>query len=289
MVLQTCFQVNGAWERRLINMNKNDIKVGFIGCGHMASAIIKGVLNSNFLNHSKIIASEVNEDFAKAKKAELGIEVITDNKIIAKTCNVIFLATKPNYIKDVLNEIKEELTQEKLIVSIAAGVSTKTIEDEIQKEIAVIRVMPNAPAMILEGISGIVRGKTVNDKQLEFVQDFLSNIGKCLVVEEDKIDVLTAISGSGPAFFYKTIHEMALAGEKLGLDYDKCILLAAQTAIGSAKIMLSGKQTPEELITGIATKGGCTEVGVDFMNSKNTQELFFELIKKTAQKAKGLG
>lgn len=270
-------------------MNKKDIKVGFIGCGHMASAIIKGVISSNFLNNSQVIASEVNEEFANAKKSELGIEVLTDNKILAKKCDVIFLATKPNYIKEVLKEIKDELNKDKLIVSIAAGVSTKAIEDEIEKEIAVIRVMPNAPAMILEGMSGIVKGKWVNDEQLKFVQDFLSNIGKCLVVEEDKIDVLTAISGSGPAFFYKTIHEMALAGDKLGLDYDKCILLAAQTAIGSAKIMLEGKYTPEELITGIATKGGCTEVGVDYMNSQNTQELFFELIKKTAQKAKGLG
>lgn len=280
-------------ERRLINMNKENMKIGqkigFIGCGHMASAIIKGVISSKFIDSSNIIASEVSEEFANAKKAELGIEILTDNKTLAKKCDVIFLATKPNYVKDVLKEIKDELTQDKLIVSIAAGVSTKTIEDEISKEIAVIRVMPNAPAMILEGMSGIARGKYVNEEQLQFVQDFLSNIGKCLVVEEDKIDVLTAISGSGPAFFYKTIHEMALAGEKLGLDYDKCILLAAQTAIGSAKIMLEGKQTPEELITGIATKGGCTEVGVDYMNSQNTEKLFFELIEKTAKKAKGLG
>lgn len=270
-------------------MNKNNIKVGFIGCGHMASAIIKGVISSKFIDNSNIIASEVNEEFANAKKSELAIEVLTDNKTLAKNSDVIILATKPNYIKDVLKEIKEELTKDKLIVSIAAGVSTKTIEDEIGNEIAIIRVMPNAPAMILEGMSGIVKGKWVNDGQLEFVQDFLSNIGKCLVVDEDKIDVLTAISGSGPAFFYKTIHEMALAGEKLGLNYDKCILLAAQTAIGSAKIMLQGNQTPEQLITGIATKGGCTEVGVDYMNSQNTEKLFFELIEKTAQKAKGLG
>lgn len=270
-------------------MNKNNIKVGFIGCGHMASAIIKGVINSKFISSSNIIASEVSEEFANAKKAELGIEVLTDNKKLAKNCDVIFLATKPNYIKEVLKEIKGELSSKNLIVSIAAGVSTKTIEDEISKEIGVIRVMPNAPAMVLEGMSGIVKGRWVNNEQLGFVQDFLSNIGKCLVVEEDKIDVLTAISGSGPAFFYKTIHEMALAGEKLGLDYNKCILLATQTAIGSAKIMLEGKYTPEELINGIATKGGCTEVGVDYMNSQNTQGLFFELIKKTAQKAKGLG
>lgn len=270
-------------------MNKTEKKVGFIGCGHMASAIIKGVLSSNFLDNKDITASEINEEFAKKKSLELGIKVYTDNKAIVKNSDVIFLATKPDCIKDVLKEIKPELTEEKVIVSIAAGVSTKTIEDEIGIGLPVIRVMPNAPVMVLEGMSGIVKGKEVSDEQLKFVQDFLSNIGKCLVIEEEKIDILTAISGSGPAFFYKTINEIARAGEKLGLEYDKALLLSIQTAIGSAKIMLESELTPEDLISGIATKGGCTQVGVDFMESANSKDLFFETIKRTAQKAHELG
>lgn len=270
-------------------MNKNEVKIGFIGCGHMASAIIKGVLHANFLDKSQIIASEVNQEFANAKSKELGIEVITDNKSLAEKSDVIFLATKPNFIKNILAEIKDSLSKNNLIVSIAAGVSTQAIENEIGKEIPVIRVMPNAPAMILEGMSGIARGKWVNEDQLNFVQDFLSNIGKCLVIEEDKIDILTAISGSGPAFFYKTINEIARAGEDLGLEYQKALLLSIQTAIGSAKLMLESDLTPEQLIDGIATKGGCTQVGVDYMESANSKDLFYETIKRTAQKAKGLG
>ena len=270
-------------------MNKNEIKVGFIGCGHMASAIIKGVLDSEFLDNTQIIASEINEEFAEAKKVELGIEVTTDNKTIVENCDVIFLATKPNYIKKVLTEIKDELNKNKLIVSIAAGVSTKSIEETIGREIPVIRVMPNAPAMILEGMSGIVKGKFALYEHVEFVEEFLSKIGRCLVLDEDKIDVLTAISGSGPAFFYKVINEIARAGEELGLDYEKSLLLSIQTAIGSAKLMLDNKLTPEELIAGIATKGGCTQVGVDFMNEANSKELFFNTIKMTAQKASELG
>lgn len=276
-------------ERRLINMNKQNKKVGFIGCGHMASAIIEGILNSNFLAKSDVIASEANEEFAQKKKNELGIEIITDNKILAKHSDVIILATKPNVIKNVLDEIKNELTSDKLIVSIAAGVSTKTIEETIEKEIAVIRVMPNAGAMILEGMSGIVRGKFTKDEQVEFVNELLSKIGKCIVIDEDKIDIVTAISGSGPAFFYKTINEIARAGEKLGLDYEQALLLSIQTAIGSAKIMLESDLTPEELIDRISTKGGCTEVGVNFMNEQNTDKLFLELITQTANKAKTLG
>lgn len=270
-------------------MNKTNKKVGFIGCGHMASAIIKGVLDSNFLEHSQISATEFNEELANKKKNELNIDVTTDNKKIAKNSDVIFLATKPNAIKDVLTEIKDQLTADKLVVSIAAGVSTKKIEDAIGSEIAVIRVMPNAPAMILEGMSGIVKGKLAKPEHVKFVEEFLSKIGKCIVVDEDKIDVLTAISGSGPAFFYKVINEIARAGESLGLEYEKALLLSIQTAIGSAKLMLESKLSPEELIEGIATKGGCTQVGVDFMESANSKDLFFETIKKTAEKARALG
>lgn len=280
-------------------MNKNTKKIGFIGCGKMASAIIKGVLDSNFVKNENIMASEVNEDFANAKKAELQIEVITDNKTVAKNSDIIFLATKPHFIKDVLEEISDELfekefTSEKLIVSIAAGVNTQTIEDIVGRDvmgfgIKVIRVMPNAPALILEGMSGIVKGKFAKDSDVEFIESLLSQIGKCIVVEEDQIDVLTAISGSGPAFFYKIINEMARAGEKLGLDYEKALLLSIQTAIGSAKMMLQSDLPAEELIQNVATKGGCTEVGVNFMNEIDTQKIFNELIQKTAQKAKGLG
>lgn len=270
-------------------MNKKNVKVGFIGCGKMASAIIKGVLDSGYLENSQIMASEISEDFAALKKTELNIEVGTENKIVAKNSDVIFLATKPHFIKEVLNEIQEELTKDKLIVSIAAGISTETIEQSAEKEICVVRVMPNAPAVILEGMSGIVKGKFATEEQVDFVKEFLSNIGECIILEENKIDILTAISGSGPAFFYKILNEMALAGEQLGLDYEKSLLLAIQTAIGSAKLMLKSELTPDELVKSVATKGGCTEVGVDFMEEKNTKELFYELIKKTAKKANALG
>lgn len=270
-------------------MNKTEKKVGFIGCGKMATAIIKGVLDSKFLTPADISASEISEEIAQQKKEELNIEVFTDNKIIAKNSDVIFIATKPNFVKDVLKEIKEDLTADKLIVSIAAGISTAIIESEIGGEIAVIRVMPNAPALILEGMSGISRGKYTKDEHLEFIQEFLSKIGKCIVVDEDKMDVLTAISGSGPAFFYQILNEMALGGKCMGLNYEDSLLLAAQTAIGSAKLMLESDLTPAELVKSVATKGGCTEVGINFMESQNTKELFYQLIKQTAEKSRNLG
>lgn len=269
--------------------NLNELKIGFIGCGKMASAIIKGVIESKFLKNDNIIASEVNQAIAEAKKNELKINVYTDNKIVAKQSDVIILATKPHFIREVLNQISNEITSEKLLVSIAAGVSTKTIEDVINKEIALIRVMPNAPAFVQEGMSGVVKGTYAKDEHIDFIKNLLTNIGKCIVIEEDKIDVLTAISGSGPAFFYKVIHEMALAGEKLGLEYEKSLLLAEQTALGSAKLMLKSDVCAEELINNVATKGGCTEVGVQCMNQLHSEDLWLEVIEKTAEKSKSLG
>ncbi|MBP7212142.1 pyrroline-5-carboxylate reductase [bacterium] len=267
---------------------KNGLKVGFIGCGKMASAIIKGVISSKFLPKENIIATKSNVSTISEKEKELGIKISNDNILLAKSVDVIFLATKPNIVRDILEEIKPVLTEDKLIVSIAAGVSTSTIEDIVGK-LSVIRVMPNAGAMILEGMSGIAKGAYATDSDVDFVNEFLENIGKCVVVEENLIDVVTAISGSGPAFFYMMINEMAKAGEKLGMDFDKALLLASQTAIGSAKIMLTSNLTPETLIDNISTKGGCTEVGVSYMRSQNAEAIFQETIIKTTEKANALG
>lgn len=279
---------------KLINMKGNRYimstsnKIGFIGCGKMASAIIKGVLQSGFVSSDKVIASEVDENFAQMQRQSLGIEVVVDNNYVAKNSDVIFIATKPHFVQDVLSQIKPEINNSKLIVSIAAGVSTKKIE-EVIGEIPVIRVMPNAPAVILEGMSGVVKGKYADDAQIDFIVQLLSKIGKCIVVDENKIDALTAISGSGPAFFYKIFHEMALAGERLGLEYQKSLELAIQTAIGSAKLMQESNMSAEELISAVATKGGCTAVGVDYLNQINSQDIFYNLIQKTAEKSKSLG
>ena len=117
----------------------------------------------------------------------------------------------------------------------------------------------------------------------------LSTIGRCIIVEESQIDIVTAISGSGPAFFYKVINDIARAGEKLGLDYEKSLLLSIQTAIGSAKMALNRTISMEELISNVATKGGCTRVGVDCMEEENSEQMFYEVIKSTAEKAHALG
>lgn len=267
-------------------MNK---KIGFIGCGKMASAIIGGVISSKFVDADCITASEISVEAAEEKSKKLGIKVVTNNKELVNNSEVVFIATTPNFVEGVLNEIKDSVTSDKLVVSIAAGVTTNFIQNILPENTRVVRVMPNTPALICEGMSGIAGGKSATKDDVEFVKQLLSNIGKCIVVEESQIDIVTAISGSGPAFYYKVINEIARAGEKLGLDYEKSLTLSIQTAIGSAKMLLNSDKSAEELIASVATKGGCTRVGVDFMDEEKTNELFYNLIDKTREKAKALG
>lgn len=267
-------------------MNK---KLGFIGCGKMAGAIIKGIISSCCGEKYEIKGSEVNCEIAELAQSRLGIPVLTDNRMLVMDSDVIFLAVKPSYVQQILEEIKDEITPEKLIVSIAAGVSTVKIEKILGKA-RVIRVMPNTPALVLEGMSGICKGKFALEKDVAFVMKLLSNIGKCIEVNEEQLDIVTAISGSGPAFFYKVIEDMARAGEQLGLDYEKSLLLATQTALGSAKMVFEkGSLTVQNLIDNVATKGGCTFVGINVMKEEESDRLFYDVIDQTVKKARELG
>lgn len=270
-------------------MNKNLKKIGFIGCGKMAGAIISGINSCTCANHFELKGSEVNCEIAELAQNKLGIEVLTDNRFLTMDSDVIFIATKPNYVRNVLEEIKDEVNENKLIVSIAAGISTETIL-EIIPNARIIRVMPNTPALVKEGMFAVTKGEYAADEDIEFVMELLSSIGKVIQVEEVQIDIVTAISGSGPAFFYKVIEDMARAGEKLGLDYEKSLLLAAQTALGSAKMVFDrGEASVQNLIDNVATKGGCTFVGITVMNEEHSDKLFYDVIEKTAIKANELG
>lgn len=265
-------------------------KIGFIGSGKMASAIIKGLIKTNFAMPENLLATQGEPTGLEEKSKNLGIKVILDNKELVKTSDVIFIAVKPNQVLGVLEEIKPFVTPEKLIVSIAAGVTINKLETNLPQGSKIIRVMPNTPALVGEGMSGMARGKYAGENDIEFVKSLLSTIGKCIVVDnESQIDIVTAISGSGPAFFYKVINEIARAGEKLGMDYDKALLLSIQTAIGSAKMALNRDISMEQLISNVATKGGCTAVGVDCMNNNKTEKLFYNVIKSTTEKAHDLG
>ena len=260
------------------------MKIGFIGCGKMASAIINAIKEN-----VHVTGSEVNKEIANRASERLGIDVLTNNIELVKASDVIFIATKPNNVIDVLNEIKDYMMDDKFLVSIAAGITISKIESVLSKT-RIVRVMPNTPALVKLGMFGVCKGSKATDDDENYVINLLSEIGKCIKVEESQMDIVTAISGSGPAFFYQVIEDMARAGEKLGLDYEKSLTLAAQTALGSAQMVFNRGETPvQTLIDNVATKGGCTFEGIQAMKSGNSTELFYDVIEKTTTKASALG
>lgn len=273
--------------------------IGFIGSGKMAGAIIRGLLSNGFSKPENLTATQAEKEGIEEKSKSLGgVNVILDNTELVKISDVIFIAVKPNQVIDVLEEIKPFVTPEKLIISIAAGININKLESGLPKGTKVIRVMPNTPALVGEGMSGIFGGIGVKEDDMNFVKNLLSTIGKCIIVDnESQMDIVTAISGSGPAFFYKVMNDIARAGEKLGLDYEKALMLSIQTAIGSAKMAMNREVSMETLISNVATKGGCTRVGVDVMegvkqgvnHGVNTEQIFYDVIKSTTEKAHELG
>ena len=263
-------------------------KIGFIGGGKMATAIIKGIINSKWCEPNNIFVSDKNEEALNSLKENYHVSTTIDNLEVVKNSNIILLAVKPFVLRDVLNEIKDFVQKDTLVLSIAAGISIKTIQ-EILGDVAVIRIMPNTPALVNEGMSAICKADNVIDTQVEIAKTIFENVGKVIVSDEKYIDIITAISGSGPAFYYYVIDEIAKAGEKLGLDYQTCLKLSAQTALGSAKMIMETDVSPEQLIINVTTPGGCTAVGNEVLKENKTADILFDTIKKTAQKANELG
>lgn len=263
-------------------------KIGFIGGGKMATAIMKGIINSNWCNSKNIFVSDKNEEALNCLKENYKVQTTVNNIDVVKNAKIILFAVKPFVLRDVLNEIKPYITKEHVILSIAAGISIKTIE-EILGDIPVIRIMPNTPALVNEGMSAVCKGTYAQNEHVEIAMEIFNSVGKVVKSDEKYIDIITAISGSGPAFYYYIINEIAKAGEKLGLDYETCLKLSAQTAYGSAKMIMETNVTPEQLIVNVTTPGGCTAVGNDVLKEQKISDILFDTIDKTAKKAFELG
>ena len=263
-------------------------KIGFIGGGKMASAILKGIINSSLFKNEDIIISDKNQSSLDMLKNDFGVNVTSSNSDVVKNSQIILFAVKPFVLRDVLEEIKPYITENNTVLSIAAGISIATIEEIIGK-LPVVRIMPNTPALVNEGMSAVCKGNFADDRHEKIAEEIMSSVGKVIKTEEKYIDIITAISGSGPAFYYYIINEIAKAGEKLGLDYQTCLKLSAQTAYGSAKMIMETDISPEQLIVNVTTPGGCTAVGNDVLKDRNVSDILFETIEKTKQKAFELG
>ena len=229
-------------------MNKT---VGFIGSGNMGSAIMGGIVEKGIVNAKNVIASDTNETSLDKLREKYNINTTTDNKKAAGESDILILSIKPIMFPTVIKD-------ETLIISIAAGQTVSKIEKLFERDIKLIRIMPNTPALVGEAMSAIVVNKNVSKEDLDMTIQIFSSIGKCEVVEESLMDAIIGISGSSPAYVYMFIEAMADAGVKAGLKREQAYKFASQAVLGSAKMVLETNMHPGELKDMVCSPSGTT-------------------------------
>lgn len=266
-------------------MNK---KIGFIGCGNMGSAMIKGIVKSNLVDSKNIMASDYFLEKLEAMKNEIGILITNNNNEVAEFADVLFLSVKPNMYKAVIDEIKDKVKKETIIVTIAAGVDIKTTETNFGREIKVVRVMPNTPALVGEGMSALCPNANINDVELEEIVNLFKCFSKVEVVEEKYINVVTALTGSSPAYVYMFIEALADGAVLEGLPRDKAYKMAAQAVLGSAKMVLETGKHPGALKDDVCSPGGTTIEAVYSLEKSGFRAAVIESIEKCVRKAENM-
>lgn len=264
-------------------MNKT---VGFIGFGNMAKAMAGGMILGGVADKKNIIVSASTDKTLKNAQDTYGINVTMDNKEVAKKSDILFLAVKPNVYHLVINEIKDCISPDTLIVTIAAGQTIEDVEKMFGKEIRLIRTMPNTPAMVMEGMSLICPGENAALEDLEDVLRIFNSFGKCEVVEEALIDTAGSLSGCGPAFVYVFIEALADAAVESGVKREMAYKLASQMVMGSAKMVLETKEHPGKLKDNVCSPGGTTIKGVNALEYSGFRGNVIDALLSSIEKSK---
>jgi pyrroline-5-carboxylate reductase len=264
------------------------LRVAVLGAGKMGGILLQAFLKNNLLAPEQIIATVQHTERAQALSAQFGVEVTTDNLAAAQQADVILLGVKPIQVPALIEEIKAALTPKKTVLSFAASVKTRAIEDGAGCELAVIRAMPNTPAMLAAGITALCGGRFVSPEQMAVAQKIFQTVGKTVVVDEKHMDAVTGLSGSGPAFLYIIIEALAEAGVNVGLPRDVATLLAAQTTLGSARMVLETGYHPALLKDAVTTPAGCTVDGILELEEGGLRVTLIKAVKRATQRAKEL-
>jgi pyrroline-5-carboxylate reductase len=264
------------------------LRVAVLGAGKMGGILLQAFLKNNLLSPEQIFATVQHAERARALSAQFGVEVTTDNLAAAKQAEVILLGVKPTQVPALIEEIRTALTPKKMVLSFAASVKTRSIEDGAGCELAVIRAMPNTPAMLAAGITALCGGRFVSPEQMAVAQKIFQTVGKTVVVDEKHMDAVTGLSGSGPAFLYIIIEALAEAGVNVGLPRDVATLLAAQTTLGSARMVLETGYHPALLKDAVTTPAGCTVDGILEREEGGLRVTLIKAVKRATQRAKEL-
>jgi len=262
--------------------------IGFIGAGKMGSALIKGIIKAGIVKHENIGASDVYEPFLRDLQAKMGIMVSTDNVVIAQKSDILILAVKPNTLESVLADLKDYITSDKLVISIAAGVPLFTYEHALLKGTRIIRVMPNIAATVLEAASGIALGKNATPEDLKITLEIFSAVGTAVQVPESIMDAVTGLSGSGPAFIFPVIEAMTDGAVLEGMDRKSAQTLAAQTVLGAAKMVLETGMHPGELKDMVTSPGGTTIQGIHALEEAGIRAAFMNAVIRSSEHSKEL-
>ncbi len=263
-------------------------KLAVIGVGKLGEALISGLLKQGALGKSDISGSIAHEASIARVKDRLGIEVTLDNRELVRGKDVILVAVKPQNMDRVIKGIADVLTADQLIISVAASVTTQFIEERLAKELPVVRAMPNTPAIINAGMTGLCLGRFANAEHKNMAEAIFRCVGETVFVDESLMDGVTALSASGPAYLYVIIESLAEAGVKLGIPRDISTLLAAQTMLGSARMVLDSKAHPAMLKDNVTTPAGCTIDGLMELEEGKLRVTLIKAVVKAAERAREL-
>ena len=248
---------------------QNKSIIGFIGAGNMAYALIKGLVNNGY-GAENIKVSDLDESLLSSRNVELGIETFTDNSSLVVACDVVVLAVKPQVMSSVCKGLNKAIKPSHLFVSIAAGIRASDICRWLGDDYALVRTMPNTPALVQQGATGLFANDLVTESHKAIVVSVLSAIGDCFWVNEEKlIDAITAISGSGPAYFFLMMQSMTQAGIALGLDQETASALSVKTALGASVMAANSAENPKQLRANVTSPNGTTQAAIESFQDQN--------------------
>ncbi len=264
------------------------MKLGFIGCGNMAGAIIGGILKNHVCSAEEIIGSALTESGRKKAEQTYGIRMTSDNRQVAQESEIVFLAVKPQYYEEVLNEIKENISKSKIFVSIAPGKTLEWMESILGEDVKIVRTMPNTPALVGEGMTAVCVNSNVTGQELDTVKQILTACGQVEIISEKLMDVVVGVSGSSPAYVFMFIEAMADAAVADGMPRAQAYRFAAQSVLGSAKMVLDTGIHPGELKDMVCSPGGTTIQAVRVLEEKGLRSAVFEATDTCIKKAGGM-